>query len=104
MYMSPRISIITVTYHVTPLEHLYLWSLAASGLKHSEIIFIDNSGKDSFVDKLQQDYPFITVVHNKENEGFGRACNRGFSMARGEFALFLNPDTIVPEDFVRILK
>ncbi|WP_291859729.1 glycosyltransferase family 2 protein [Marinilabilia sp.] len=97
--MSIPISIITVTYHATPLEHLYLWSLAASGLKHSEIILIDNAGQDSFVDKLQQDYPFIKVVHNKENEGFGRACNRGFAMARGDIALFLNPDTIVPEDF-----
>jgi len=97
--MTPRISVITVTYHATPLEYLYLWSLAASGLKHSEVIIVDNTGKDPILLKIKEKYPFVRIIHNTENEGFGRACNRGFAEARGDIALFLNPDTIVPEDF-----
>lgn len=101
--MTPRISVITVTYHTTPLEYLYLWSLAASGLKHSEVIIVDNTGNDPLLLKLKGRYPFLKVIHNNENEGFGRACNRGFAAAQGDIALFLNPDTIVPENFEELI-
>ena len=30
----------------------------------------------------------------EENLGFGRANNRGYQRTRGEFVLFLNPDTV----------
>jgi N-acetylglucosaminyl-diphospho-decaprenol L-rhamnosyltransferase len=97
--MQPRISIIIVSYHATPLTHLCLWSLAVSNLKHSEVIVVDNAMDDPFLKELKTHYPFFQIIHNPQNEGFGKACNKGHQMARGEISLFLNPDTIVPSDF-----
>ena len=31
-------------------------------------------------------------------KGFGKANNQGLTIAKGDYILFLNPDTIVPED------
>ncbi|MFO7999651.1 MAG: glycosyltransferase family 2 protein [Marinilabilia sp.] len=97
--MTPDLSIIIVTYYTTPITHLCLWSLAQSGLRHSEVILIDNAGNDPYLKKITSDYPFIQLIRNETNEGFGKACNRGFSMASGQFIIMMNPDTIVPPDF-----
>ncbi|MGH2648909.1 MAG: glycosyltransferase family 2 protein, partial [Ginsengibacter sp.] len=43
-------------------------------------------------------FPFIRFIWNSENEGFARANNKALTQANGQYVLFLNPDTIVPED------
>jgi GT2 family glycosyltransferase len=40
----------------------------------------------------------ITFIWNEENIGFGRANNQALAKAKGNYVLFLNPDTIVAED------
>ncbi|MFW6352693.1 MAG: glycosyltransferase family 2 protein [Bacteroidota bacterium] len=97
--MNPIISVVIVTYHTSPITHLCLWSLACSGLKYSEVIIVDNAGNDPYIHEIQSDFPFIKIIQNTTNEGFGKACNRGFENSKGDIILFLNPDTIVPEDF-----
>lgn len=97
--MNPTISVIIVSYHATPLTHLCLWSLACSGLKHSEVIVIDNTGNDPYNQNISADFPFVKIIRNQTNEGFGKGCNRAFKSSGGKIILFLNPDTIVPEDF-----
>ncbi len=97
--MTPRISIIIVSYQATPLTHLCLWSLAVSNLKNSEVIVVDNTGNDPYLKTLHKHYPFLRIILNEQNEGFGKACNKGHQQARGEISVFLNPDTMVPSNF-----
>lgn len=97
--MSPKISIIIVTYNSGPLTYLCLWSLQRASLQHSEVIVVDNAGSDDIPKTLLQHFPFIKLLKNEVNEGFGRACNLGMRQAEGQFLLMLNPDTIVPENF-----
>jgi len=63
-----------------------------------EIIVIDNNSSDNSITALQPLFPFVRFVPNKENLGFAKACNLGMKLAKGKYILFLNPDTIVPED------
>ena len=48
--------------------------------------------------------PNAEVIEAKENLGFGRAHNLGVKRARGEFILFLNPDTrILPGSIAQMI-
>ena len=43
-------------------------------------------------------FPGVNFIWNTENEGFAKANNKALKLASGNYILFLNPDTIVPED------
>ncbi len=64
----------------------------------AEVIVIDNNSWDNTVAALQPLFPGFSFVANKENIGFGRACNQGLQFSKGKYVLFLNPDTLIPED------
>lgn len=63
------------------------------------LVIIDNASESDTRDFLQgiRNTPGskITLVRNKENEGFIKAVNKGISLARGKFICLLNNDTIV---------
>ena len=65
------------------------------------IILIDNGSTDESLEKLTFSYMSdkVTLIKNKENIGFARACNQGIRFAIREFdagyVLLLNNDTIV---------
>lgn len=63
-----------------------------------EIVLVDNSsGVDAVGEFVRREFPWVDYVSPGENLGFGRANNRGYARTRGEFVLFLNPDTICNE-------
>ncbi|MSQ47147.1 MAG: glycosyltransferase [Deltaproteobacteria bacterium] len=62
-----------------------------------EILVIDNDSRDGTVPALCGRFPRVRVIQTGTNLGFGRAANLGLQQARGDFLLFLNPDTAVPE-------
>ncbi|MEO5967835.1 MAG: glycosyltransferase family 2 protein [Ferruginibacter sp.] len=77
---------------------------AGSPLK-VEVIVVDNNSTDGSKEYLNIKFPQVNFIWNDFNPGFAASCNLGLQSAQGEFILFLNPDTIVPEDcFVKCLN
>ena len=64
-------------------------------------IVIDNNSDDDSIDFLEERFPSVTFIRNKENVGFARANNQGFALADTEFILVLNPDTIIGNDTLK---
>jgi GT2 family glycosyltransferase len=62
---------------------------------------VDNHSGDNSIEYLQPAFPCVQFLANSENVGFARACNLGLDRSKGRYVLFLNPDTIVPEDCFR---
>ncbi len=63
-----------------------------------EIIVVDNASADNSVERLSNLFPDVRFIRSAENIGFARANNLGLNYANGRFVLFLNPDTLVPEN------
>ena len=94
-----KLSIIIVNYNVKYFLEQCLYSVrkAAQGVA-AEILVLDNHSTDGSLHYLKPKFPDTRFLSNQTNAGFARACNRGWQEATGEYILFLNPDTIVPED------
>lgn len=67
-------------------------------LGEAEVLVVDNCSSDGSVDWLRPRFPFVQFIANTENVGFSRANNQALRQCRGKYVLFLNPDTILPED------
>lgn len=60
-----------------------------------EVLVVDNSlGVDGTDRILAERFPWVAYIDPGANLGFGRGNNLGYWRSRGEFVLFLNPDTI----------
>jgi GT2 family glycosyltransferase len=103
--MNPIVSIIILSYNTADITINCLKSiLQDKGLKQMpyEIIVIDNNSHDDSVQKIQkfkknlkQKNCQFTLITNKENFGFGNANNQGIKIAKGNYILLLNSDTII---------
>jgi len=63
-----------------------------------EIIVVDNCSNDGKLKQFITNYKSVIFFKNTGNNGFANACNLGAKKAKGEFLLFLNPDTIANAD------
>jgi len=93
------LSVIIINYNVKYFLEQCLCSLRqAIGSLKAEVIVVDNNSTDGSVAYLSEKYSFARFIINKRNEGFAKANNRALEQASGRYILFLNPDTIIPED------
>jgi GT2 family glycosyltransferase len=92
---EPEVSGIVVTYESRALVPGAIDSLrqaAAEAGRTIEIIVVDNASADGTADTVAAAFPEARLVRNPSNDGFGRANNRAFELARGRWWILLNPD------------
>lgn len=71
----------------------------------SEVIIVDNGSPGGLAEEIVAGYPDFRVLPQVANLGFALAANLGADLARGNYLLFLNPDTLVLEGaIVRLLE
>ena len=63
-----------------------------------EVFVVDNRSSDGSCDMVRQKFQWVKLIENKDNVGFSKANNQAMRIAKGEYILLLNPDTIVEED------
>ena len=93
------LTIIIVNYNVKYfLEHCLFSVMAATKDIQAEILVVDNNSTDGSRAYLNDKFTSIKFYWLTENLGFAKANNLALKEAKGNFVLFLNPDTIVGED------
>lgn len=99
-----EVSIIIVNYNTAELLMNCIDSLKkkTSGL-HYEIIVVDNNSSDNSVKQLKANFSDVIVIESKVNLGFGKGNNLGASYAKGEFLFFLNSDTLLINNAIKIM-
>ncbi len=63
------------------------------------IVIIDNDSNDNSLLEISNNEK-IKIIKNRENRGFGAACNQGIRETFGKYVLFLNPDTELRENTI----
>jgi O-antigen biosynthesis protein len=96
-----QLSVIIVNYNVKYFLEQCLYSVQKACLHiHAEIIVTDNNSTDGSREYLEQNFPSVNFIWNTGNTGFAKANNQALEKAKGDFILFLNPDTILSEDSI----
>ncbi|HLW75165.1 MAG TPA: glycosyltransferase family 2 protein [Gammaproteobacteria bacterium] len=89
------VSAITVNYNAGSLLRGLVESLLAEpGI--ARVVVVDNASRDASLDFPTLSDPRVTLICNRENLGFGAACNQGAAVAESEYLLFINPDCRLP--------
>lgn len=70
--------------------------LATQGDLAAEIIVVDNASRDGSAEMVRQRFPAVNVIESGANRWFSGGNNLGLRAARGEYALILNADTVIP--------
>ena len=100
-----QLSVIILNYNVRYfLEQCVLSVQEAISAIDAEIIVVDNNSSDDSCLMMQERFPFVKLIQNRENFGFPKGNNIGVKEAKGKYICILNPDTVVAEDtFTKIL-
>lgn len=94
------ISIIIVNYNGKRHLENCLKSLMAIDYKKFEVILVDNNSTDDSIEFVKSNYPSVTLLKLDKNYGFAEPNNKGTKIAKGNYFLFLNNDTIVDPNFI----
>ncbi|GAB3797939.1 glycosyltransferase family 2 protein [Spirosoma humi] len=101
---SPELSIIIVSYSsLDDLKRCLPTIYHQPTSVEFELIIVDNHGNDGVAEWLPQVHPSAIFIKNPTNSGYAGGNNLGLAQARGQWVLFLNPDTELTPDFLRRL-
>ncbi len=101
-----KYSVIILNYNVKAFTDACLQSVlqATKNRQDVEIILADNHSTDGSQAYFENLYSKVKFIWFDRNHGFGKAYNLAVKQAAGEYLLFLNPDTLVPENILEAFE
>jgi len=99
-----KLSIIIVNYRAWAYLDRALSALQPGFPEDWEVIIVDNETESVAFGEFQRTHPWVTMIANPVNSGFGTGCNIGVRSAKGTQYLFMNPDvTASVPDICRLI-
>jgi len=87
---DPRIAVVIVNYNTR--DHL-VGCLASIGLAAAQVVVVDNGSTDGSQEAVREDFPYVDLLEDGVNRGYGGAANRGIREVHTPYVLVLNSDT-----------
>lgn len=103
------ISVVIPVYNTSSYLARCIDSIFEQDLKDVELIFIDDCSTDNSFEVLNQCLKGrvsenLTIVKNPKNLGSGETRNKGISLAKGDYVIFVDSDDYVTSDYFPVLK
>ncbi len=100
----PNLSLLFVTYNSAGVIGDVLAPLAGHE-KDFACLVVDNASSDTTVSFIQEEFPWVRVIRQEKNIGYGRGANVWLEQAKDDYVLLLNPDLLVaPEDILTLVE
>ncbi len=101
----PFVSVIVVNYNGKHFLSACLASLRRENypFERFEAVLVDNASVDGSVELVREQFPWVKVICNEANLGFGRANNVAIRQTSGDYVALLNNDAVATEDWLREL-
>jgi GT2 family glycosyltransferase len=91
------VSVVIVNYNVRDLLRDCLRSLEPNLARlKGEVWVVDNASGDGSVEMIRAEFPWVRLIANADNRGYGAANNQAIRQANARYVLVLNPDTKLP--------
>lgn len=99
-----KVSVILVNYNSSALLRQCLKSIYEQTKDISfEVIVVDNASSDNSRQIVRSEFSGVQLIESSVNLGFSRGNNLGARSAKGTYLLFLNTDTILFENSIKVL-
>lgn len=97
------VSVIIVSYNTLDFTRKCLQSVYEQTCDiNFEVIVSDNGSTDGSIENIKRDFPDVILIENNENLGFGKANNRALEHASGKYIFYLNSDTVLINNAIKI--
>jgi GT2 family glycosyltransferase len=97
------VSIIIVNFNNNKLLKNCLYSIFSLTNSISfEVIVSDNGSTDGSLEMIMDCFPQVIIIRNGTNIGFGAANNRALDKAKGKYIFYLNSDTVLKNNAVKL--
>lgn len=98
------VSIILVNYKTKDLTRNCINSIVEKTQNLSyEIFVVDNDSQDGTPEMLKNEFPWVKLIENPQNSGFGSANNLAIRQSDAKYVFLLNTDTILVNNAIKIL-
>jgi GT2 family glycosyltransferase len=100
---APAVSVQIVTWNSADVIEPCLASLAVQRSRAFEVVVVDNASTDGSAEKVdgwRPRLPDLNLVRLDDNRGFCGGQNRATVASVAPWILFLNPDTVLGDDFI----
>ena len=97
------VSVVVVNYNGARYLDRCISAALAQDYPDLEVIVVDNASSDGSPDLLDEKFPGVLVVRNRENLGFAGGTNTGIRASHGEYIFTLNNDAFPGPGCIRHL-
>lgn len=101
--MNDLISVVVTCYNHEKYIEQCLRSIFNQTYRNIELIVLDDGSTDgskSIIERVLEEAPFETRFESHVNMGVVKTRNKGLSMIKGEFFLFVDSDNFLDENFI----
>lgn len=88
-----NLSVVIVNYNTRGHLRACLESLRQAGF--SEVLVVDNASSDGSQEMVRSSFPWVTLLENDTNPGYGSGANLGIASCSSDYVLLLNSDTVL---------
>ncbi len=101
---SSLISVVVLNWNGSRVIGQCLDSLREQTYRPLEVIVVDNASTDGSAELVKKKFPWVKLVVNEKNLGFGGGNNVGIQESKGSYIMMLNNDTRLDPACVEELK